>query len=97
MKNQTLLKHLDSPVRILSLSVHDLLGYAIPIFIGAMVDSLILVPLVGLFVVYFAKKPLKRLPRFYLIRYLYWTLPTAQYNKLARVAFPPSSRRLWVK
>lgn len=97
MKNQVLLKHLDSPVRILSFSIQDLIGYLIPFFIGTLFDSLLIVPLSGMTLMYFIKKGLRRLARFYLIRHLYWALPTLQYNKILRVALPSSSKRFLVK
>jgi type IV conjugative transfer system protein TraL len=97
MKTKVLLKHLDSPVRILSFSINDLIWYAAPFFIGALCDSLLIVPFFGLTLMYFIKRCLKRLTRFYLIRYLYWALPTLQYDKILRVALPSSSKRFLVK
>lgn len=97
MMHRALLKHLDSPVRILSLSINDIVGYAAPFFVGAMFDSLLIIPLCGLILVYLVKRALRRFPRFYLIRQLYWAFPTARYNKLLKVDLPASSKRLWVK
>jgi len=97
MSNKVLLKHLDSPVRILSLSINDMIGYLAPFFIGALFDSLLIIPLCGLLLVYVAKRLLRRLPEGYVIRYMYWVLPTHRYNKLVHVSWPMSSKRLWVK
>ncbi len=97
MTHKVLLKHLDSPVRILSLSINDMVGYAGPFFVGGMFDSLLIIPLCGLLLVYFLKKTLRKFPRFHFIRYLYWELPTSRYNKLLRVNLPESANRLWVK
>jgi type IV conjugative transfer system protein TraL len=92
-----LLRHLDNPVRILSFSVNDLMGYMMPFVIGALFNSLLVIPTIGLIIVYFGKKALRRFPKFYLIRSLYWSLPTSKYNKLIRISWPSSSKRLWVK
>lgn len=97
MTTKVLLKHLDSPIRILSLSVHDLMGYITPFLVGALFDSLIIIPLSGLMILYGAKRVLKRFPHFYFMRYLYWAFPTSKYNKIARISWPSSSIRLWVK
>lgn len=97
MSTKALIKHLDSPLRILSFSINDLLGYLTPFFIGALFDSLLILPLCGFIIIYFIKKMLRRLPRFYLIRYMYWALPTQQFNKNMRASWPASSKRLWVK
>lgn len=97
MKTKMLLKHLDSPVRILSFSINDLIGYLTPFFVGALFDSLLIIPICGLLLVYITKRLLKRVPRFYVIRYMYWALPTRRYNKLVRISWPASSKRLWVK
>lgn len=92
-----LLKHLDTPVKILSLSVSDIIGYAAPFFVGSMLDSLLLTPLIGLILIYLTKRFLRRYPKFYLMRHLYWSLPTARFNKLLKASFPPSSKRFWCK
>ena len=97
MNHKVLLKHLDSPVRILSLSINDMIGYAGPFFVGAMFDSLLIIPLCGLFLIYLFKRDLRKHPEFYFIRYLYWAFPTARYNKLLKIDFPDSSKRLWIK
>lgn len=97
MTHKVLLKHLDSPVRILSLSINDMVGYAGPFFVGAMFDSLLIIPLCGLLLIYILKRVLRKYPRFHFIRYLYWAFPTTRYNKLLRVDLPASSKRLWVK
>ena len=97
MKSSVLLKHLDSPVRILTLSVNDFMGYVIPFFIGVMLDSVLIVPICGLIIIHFLKKVLRRLPQFYLVRRTYWALPTRRFNKFARISWPSSSKRFWVK
>ncbi len=97
MTHKVLLKHLDSPVRILSLSIHDMIGYVAPFIVGGLFDSLLIIPLSGLLLVYLLKKALKKHPRFHFIRYLYWAFPTERYNKWLRVNFPESSKRFWVK
>lgn len=97
MSTKALLKYLDSPIRVLSLSINDMIGYLTPFFIGALFDSLLILPVSGLIIIYFLKRLLRRLPQFYLIRYMYWVLPTQKYNKIVRVSWPPSSKRLWVK
>lgn len=97
MTSKVLLKYLDSPVRILSLSLNDLIAYLTPFFIGSFLDSLIIIPFCGLLMIYIAKRLLKKFPRFYLKRYLYWALPTSKYNNMARISWPSSSKRRWVK
>lgn len=97
MKTDTLLKRLDAPVRFLSFTLGDLAAAVIPIFLGALFDSLFVIPVLGLSALYFLRKAAKRLPRFYAIRYLYWSLPTRRFNSLLRVKLPPSNQRLWIK
>lgn len=92
-----LFRHLDSPVRILSFSINDLIGYFAPFFVGAFFDSLLIIPMGGLLLVYIVKRLLRHVSRFYVIRYMYWALPTRRYNKLVRISWPASSKRLWVK
>lgn len=92
-----LLKHLDTPVRILSFSIPAMVGYAAPFFVGSMLDSLLIIPLFGLISIYLTKRFLRRFPKFYLMRHLYWTIPTARFNKLLKVSLPPSSKRFWCK
>ena len=97
MKLRPILQHLDSPVRILSFSIQDLIGYLAPFFVGALFDSLFFIPISGLLVVYIVKRILGRFPKFYIIRHLYWNFPTTRFNKILRIQFPPSSKRFWVK
>jgi len=97
MKLRPILQHLDSPVRILSFSIQDVIGYLAPFFVGALFDSLFFIPITGLFVVYVIKRLLRQFPKFYLVRHLYWIFPTARFNKILRLHFPPSSKRFWVK
>ncbi len=94
---QPLLKHLDNPVRFLSFTTGDLIAYLTPLFIGALVDSLIIVPAVGAVAVSLLKKGVKRFPKFYGIRYLYWSLPTRRFNRILRIQLPPSHKRIWLK
>lgn len=92
-----ILKHLDEPIRILSFSIQDLLVSAIPFFLGALVDSMLLITLTGLLAIFFIKKALKKFPKFYFIRYLYWHVPTSRYNKLFKTNLPPSHKRFFVR
>ena len=91
------LKHLDEPVRILSFSIGDLVGYLAPFFVGSLFDSLFVVPLIGIACVFLAKRVLKRLPRFHGIRFLYWSIPTGRFNRMLRVNLPSSNKHFWVK
>lgn len=93
----SILKHLDEPVRILSFSISDLVGYLAPFFVGSLFDSLFVVPLIGIASVFLAKRMLKRFPRFHGIRFLYWFLPTRRFNRMLKVNLPPSNKHLWVK
>jgi type IV conjugative transfer system protein TraL len=93
----TIFKHLDEQVRILSFSVSDLIGYAVPFFIGALFDSLFVIPVVGILVILSFKRLLRRFPKFYGIRLLYWMLPTHRFNRIMRVNFPESHKRFWMK
>jgi len=97
MSTKVLLKHLDSPVRILSLSINDMIGYLSPFFVGAIFDSLLIIPVCGLIAIYFIKRVVRRFPRFYLLRSMYWGFPTQRYNKIVGVRWPHSSKRHWVK
>ncbi len=95
--SQLLLKHLDAPVRFLSFTTNDLIAYLMPFFIGALMDSLFVVPVVGAFAITMTKKALKRFPKFYGIRYFYWSLPTKRFNRILRIHLPPSHKRIWFK
>ncbi len=97
MKDCALLKYLDSPMRVITFSVNELVAYAIPFFLGVILDSLLIVSCVGMTLVYIINKALKRLPKFYLIGLIYWFLPTNKFNKTLKVNLPSSSKRLWVK
>lgn len=97
MNTKVLLKYLDSPIRFLSFSLQDFILYCAPFFIGVFFDSILIVPLSGYIILYFIKKALKPLPKFFLMRYMYWAIPTKKYQKLLKVVLPPSSKRLWVK
>ena len=98
MKEQrVVLKHLNNPVKILSFSLNDLVLYVTPFFIGSLFDSLFLVPSVGLICALTCKRLLRRFPRYYFIRFLYWNLPTDKYNRLLKTSFPPSNKRFWVR
>lgn len=97
MQTHSLLRHLDAPVRFLSFTMGELAGYLMPFFLGALVDSIFVVPAVGLAVVGGIRKIGKRFPRFYAMRLLYWSLPTSSFNKILRVGLPPSHQRLWIK
>ena len=99
MKNteDVLLKHLDNPVRILSFSIGDLIAYLAPFFAGSFFDSLFIIPLMGILIIYLLKKWVKKLPKFYLIRFLYWSLPTKRFNGMLGSNLPSSNKRLWVK
>lgn len=97
MTNRPLLKHLDQPIRILSLSIPDLVGYLIPFFLGALLDHLLLVSAGGMISVYFLKRALKKFPRFYLLRSIYWSLPSSAYNRITKTSLPPSAKRKLVK
>ena len=91
------IKYLDAPMRFLSFSLQDLVGYSLPFFVGALVDDMLVVPLIGLSISIMIKRTLNRLPKFYCLRMLYWSLPTQRFNKLFRANFPPSHQRFWVK
>ena len=91
-----LLKHLDNPVRILSFPVSDIIAYAVPFFVGTLFDSLLIVPAGGIGLVLIAKKILKRFPRFYGMRFLYWSLPTQRFNRMMKIKLPFSNKRFWV-
>jgi type IV conjugative transfer system protein TraL len=98
MKNQhVVLKHLDNPIRILSFSVPELISWLSPFFVGSLFDSMFVMPVIGLGVVFVCKRFLKRLPRFYLIRFWYWSLPTGRLNGLFKSSFPGSNKRYWVR
>lgn len=96
MQNRVI-KHLDSPMRILNFSIQELVTYLAPFFVGALFDSLFIIPSIGIVVLVLSKRVTKRMPRRFLIRYLYWVFPTAQYNKLGKVQFPGSHIRTWIK
>lgn len=95
--SNAILKHLDEPVRILSFSIGDLVGYLAPFFIGSLFDSLFVAPLIGISIVLVGKRIFKRFPRFWCIRFLYWSLPTKRFNRILKVNLPPSNKQFWVK
>jgi type IV conjugative transfer system protein TraL len=99
MKNpaNSILKKLDNPVRILSFSIGDLVAYLSPFFIGSLFDSLFVVPLIGVVTIFLVKRVLQRFAKFYVMRFLYWSLPTKRFNKMLKIKLPPSNKHLWVK
>ncbi len=97
MQPQALLKRLDAPVHFLSFSMNDLIAHVTPFFIGALFDSLFIVPAIGSILVIAMKKILKKFPKFTAIRYAYWSFPTNTFNQALKTNFPPSHKRLWVK
>ncbi len=99
MKNTKpiLLKHLDDPMRIISVSMNDFIAYVLPFFVGIAFDSLTIIPLTGVIVVYSTKRFLKRYPRYFFVRYMYWVLPTRRFNPMMKLNWPPSHQRFWVK
>jgi type IV conjugative transfer system protein TraL len=98
MKNQhVVLKHLDNPIRILSFSVSDLIAYLAPFFVGSFFDSMFIIPLGGLLIVFVSKRLLRRLPKFCLIRFWYWNLPTKSVNRMFKSSFPDSNKRYWAR
>ena len=97
MENNVLLKHLDAPMRIITFTVEEFISYIIPFFIGVIVDNVCLVTILGITLVIFVRKYLRRFPKFYLIGLFYWSLPTARFNKALKLNLPSSAKRLWVK
>ncbi len=97
MKPCILLKRLDAPVRFLSFTLGDVAAAIIPIFLGALFDSLLIIPVFGLSLLFFIRKAFRRLPKFYAIRFLYWALPTRRFNNFLGIKLPPSNQRLWIK
>jgi type IV conjugative transfer system protein TraL len=98
MKNQqVVLKHLNSPIRILSFSVGDLAAYLSPFFLGSLLDSLVVIPVSGLLLIFLSKRLLKTLPKFYLVRFFYWSLPTKSVNRMFKSSFPNSNKRYWTR
>lgn len=91
-----ILKHLDAPIRVLSFSLNDLVIYALPLFIGSFLDDMLLLPSLGFLTIYAGKKMVRKFPRYYLINFLYWNLPTKQYRKIFRTKLIPSEKRFWV-
>lgn len=84
-------------MRVITFSVNELVAYAVPFFLGVMLDSLFIVSGVGMTLVYITNKYLKRFPKFYLMGLIYWSLPTTTFNKALKVNLPSSAKRLWVK
>lgn len=99
MKNScnAILKKLDNPVRILSFSIGDLMAYLAPFFIGSLLDSMFFIPVIGIILMFLSKKVLRRFSKFYVMRVLYWSLPTKQFNKILKVKLPPSHKRFWIQ
>jgi type IV conjugative transfer system protein TraL len=95
--SHVLLKNLDNPVRILSFSVTDLIAYLSPFLVGSLFDSLFVVPLIGIVVVFMLKRSLRKFPKFYGLRLLYWSLPTVYFQRLFQVRWPFSNKQFWVK
>ena len=97
MKGITLLKHLDNPMRVITFSVNELIAYAIPFFLGIMVDSFFFISCLGMGLVYMTNKYMRRLPKFYLTGLIYWSLPTSKLNKILKLNLPSSAKRFLVK
>lgn len=96
-KQHVVIKHLDNPIRFLSLTFPDLVAYLSPFFVGSFFDSMFVIPFCGLVGVIIVKRLMKRLPRFYLLRFWYWSLPTKSVNRMFKSSFPASNKRYWVR
>ena len=97
MNEHSILKHLDSPIRILSFDAKDLALLLLPLIVGAFFDSILLFSSVGWCLIFFVKKALKRAPKFYLVRLLYRKLPTERLNRFFKWNLPSSHKKMWVK
>ncbi len=95
--NKRILNHLDKEMRFITMTMSDVIAYAIPFVLGTIFDSMFVIPFFGLIAVFIVKKFTRRFPRFYLLRSLYWNIPTVRFNKFLKVSFPPSHKRFWVK
>ena len=95
-KTHAVIKHLDNPIRFLSLSLSDLIAYLSPFLVGSLFDSMFVIPLVGLIAVITAKRLLKKLPKSYLARFWYWNSPTNYLNRMLKTSLPDSSKRYWI-
>ena len=94
-QDQPLIKYLDEPIRILKFSLHDIATLTVPIFIGLIFDSVVLIPGLGIGCVLMVKKLMRKFPKFYFTRWLYWVMPTKAFNKGRHVNLPNSSVRKW--
>lgn len=95
-EKKRVLNYLDKEMRFITISIGNLMSYSIPFVIGTFCDSLFIIPALGTILVFGFKKFAKRFPKFYIIRSLYWNLPTKRFNKLLKVSLPSSHKRFWV-
>lgn len=95
--SHSVIKYLDSPIRILAFSIQDVMLFAAPFLIGSLFDSFLILPGCGIALIVIIKKLLKRSQKYMLVRLMYWKLPTRRFNKLFRTKLPPSNLRLLVR
>ncbi len=96
ISSRPVIRYLDEPIRFLSFSSGEWAAFSAPFFVGSLVDSLFIVPVLGILSVAGVRKMLKKLPKFYAARFLYASIPTLRLNRMLRVNLPPSHTRFWV-
>ncbi len=85
-----ILKNLDNPTVLLLFTVQD---WALLFLTNHVLISLI----IGIPMVKILRKNLKKVPRFYFKRLLYWIFPVSQFNKRAKDNLPPSHVHTWIR
>ena len=94
---QPVIKHLDAPIRFLTIPVKDVVIYLAPFLVGGLFDSYCIVPGVCIIIILTARKIIKKYPRRLFVRWVYWKIPIKHFNKAFRINYPPPNKRLFVR
>ncbi|WP_194848408.1 type IV conjugative transfer system protein TraL [Candidatus Neptunochlamydia vexilliferae] len=90
-------KYLDNPKMLMGMALTDLLSLAIPLYMGICLKKFILFALIGGSLFMMRRKVARALPKYYLIGLIYWHLPTTVFNRMFKVALPPSHKRFYLR
>ena len=90
------IKHLDSPIRVLTFSAKDILVYSTPVLAWGLFDLPTAAVAVAYLLLVLFRKLTKKAPKFAAVRFAYWNLPTKMFNRSLKASFPESNKRHWI-
>lgn len=93
----TVIKRLDAPAMFITIPVADLWLFSLPTIATLVMTSSVLATLSILILMKLLKKMMRRLPKKYGRRFLYWYLPTKVFNRILGTRFAPSHVDQWLR